>query len=102
MRFILTPFVFLLVTSVAIGDITIGVQGVPGSGVTTWTFSGSATSVMTTASRSIFIDDNDPTVGQGWVVGTSFYNGTNRNIDFTSTTASFSANNGYLLHFGRR
>ncbi|MBF2058499.1 MAG: hypothetical protein IGQ45_15100 [Cyanobacterium sp. T60_A2020_053] len=73
-------------TDGAEGAVLVNVTGTPGSGETTWTFSGSAT----VTNAPIDIDDNDGGVSWGWVVGSPFYTGTNTNLDFTSTSATLS------------
>ncbi len=91
MRFILTVAMALglslSTSSQTQADIIIDVTGTPGSGTTTWSFSGSAT----VGGGTIRIDDDDFDVSFGWVVGSAFYSGSNFNIDFTTTTATFSS-----------
>jgi len=76
----------LLAAGTAQAAFVIGVTGTPGSGQTTWTFSGSST----VGGGTITIDDDDDNISWGWIVGTAFYSGTNINIDFSSTNAILS------------
>ena len=87
------PHIFILIamlmtTSATQADVIIDITGTPGSGTTTWTFSGSAT---VGGAGPIIIDDDDSDVSFGWNVGAAFYSGSNTNIDFSATTATFSA-----------
>ena len=83
---------FGVICSTASADIIIDVAGELGSGTTRWTFSGSATvEADPGGSSSISIDDNDANVSRGWNVGSAFYSGSDVNIDFTSTTTSFTS-----------
>jgi hypothetical protein len=65
------------------GGLHIAIAGTVGAGLTTWTFSGTSTTV-----GAVRIDDNDNAVGLGWIVGAAFYAGTDLNIDFLSSTAT--------------
>lgn len=86
LRFALALLALLFFASSA-KALLIEVTGTTGSGATTWKFSGDST---VSGLGSILIDINDSDIGWGWDVGSSFYSGSNKNIDFTSTSASLS------------
>lgn len=65
------------------GGLHVAVSGTPGSGTTSWSFSGTSTAI-----GALKIDDDDRAVGLGWVVGDAFYAGTDQNIDFTASAAT--------------
>lgn len=79
--------VILGLAPVAWGEIIITVTGTPGSGSTDWSFSGSAT----VGDGNIIFDNDDPAIDYGWEVGDPFYTDIDDNIDFSSTTAMFTA-----------
>ncbi len=82
--FALVVPLFWAKTSVA--EIEIQVSGEPGTGLTTWTFSGSATIER----LPVTVDNNDDQVGWGWHVGEVLFKGRDSNIDFIETTARLS------------
>ncbi len=79
----------LLSAAQAQAIVMIDITGTPGSGVTTWTFSGSET----VTGNPLIIDDDDDlppnfaAVTWGWHIGPDFFSLTGSAIGFTSTTA---------------
>lgn len=75
----------VLPPSAASAVVIVDISGLPGTGVTTWEFSGSETVTL----RSLIIDDDDGAVSDGWIVPSDFYSGSDTFIPFTSGTAQF-------------
>ncbi|MEO0680272.1 MAG: hypothetical protein AAF192_07640 [Pseudomonadota bacterium] len=64
--------------------IVVDITGAPGSGITTWTFSGASE----VAARNNFFDDDDGEIDGGWIVGPGFYLDQEESLSFLSSTAT--------------
>ena len=100
MKTSLVGFVLLITLSLlpvtVYGDLLLQISGTPGAGVTTWTFSGTST-VTDDGATAFVIDDDDPDIGYGWYdVGSDFYLGTDSNLDFVTSSASYSSYRGII------